>query len=53
MLRGDDSVDAYVADLQRLLALSGYKAVDAAKDPIVIEQLNAGLPRGFSRQLRL
>ncbi|XP_065190928.1 uncharacterized protein LOC135821857 [Sycon ciliatum] len=53
-LRVDESVDAYVADLQRYAALSGHKpGGTASKDPIVIEQLIAGLQPEFGRQLRM
>ena len=36
VLPADEPVDAYVPDLQKLSRWSGYKAVDAEKDPIVI-----------------
>ena len=53
-LRVDESIDAYAADLQRLLALSGHESAgDADKDPVVVEQFLAGLPKDFSRQVRL
>ncbi|XP_065189595.1 uncharacterized protein LOC135820209 [Sycon ciliatum] len=53
-LRVDESVDAYVADLQRYAALSGHKpGGTASKDPILIEQLIAGLQPEFGRQLRM
>ena len=51
-LKPDESVDAYVADLQRLLALSGHQQ-SSDDDPVVVEQLIAGLPTDFARQLRL
>ena len=35
-LKPDESVDAYVADLQRLLTLSGHQSSD--DDPVVVEQ---------------
>ena len=36
-LRVDESIDAYAADLQRLLALSGHESAgDADKDPVVV-----------------
>ena len=44
-------MDAYVADLQRLLTLSGHQSSD--DDPIVVEKFIAGLPTDFARQLRL
>ena len=35
-LRVDESIDAYAADLQRLLALSGHESAgDADKDPVL------------------
>ena len=53
-LRVDESVDSYVADLQRFAALSGHKpGGDTSKDPIVIEQLFAVLLPEFGRQLRM
>ena len=51
-LKPDESVDAYVADLQRLLALSGHQQ-SSGDDPVVVEQFIAGLPTDFARQLRL
>ena len=54
-LQVDGSPDAYVADLLRLLALSGHThgGDDPSKDPVVIEQFISGLPVAFARQLRL
>ena len=50
--KADECVGAYVADLQRLLTLSGHQSSD--DDPIVVEQFIAGLPPAyFARQLRL
>ena len=51
-LRVDESPDAYVADLKRLLGLSGHK-VSGDKDPVLFEQLLAGLTPEYSRQIRL
>ena len=34
--RSDESVDAYIADLQRLLALSGHKEATEGKDPVLM-----------------
>ena len=53
-LQIDESPDAYAADLQRLLKLSGHALADddADKDPVVVEQLLAGLPLEFARQQR-
>ena len=53
-LRIDESPDAYAADLLRLLKLSGHAVADddADKDPVVVEQLLAGLPLEFARQQR-
>ena len=42
-LKPDESVGAYVADLQRLLGLSGHSATDD-EDTVVIEQFINGLP---------
>ena len=52
-LRGGESVDNYAADLKRLLAMSGQAVAADGKNPIVIEQFVAGLPREFSKQLRM
>ena len=52
VLREDESADAYVADLKRLLALSGHPVKDS-KDQILVEQLIRGLPVDFARQVRL
>ena len=52
VLREDESADAYVADLKRLLALSGHPVKDS-KDQILVEQLIRGLPVDFGRQVRL
>ena len=51
-LREDESPDAYVADLQMLAALSGHMVEDSDEDPMLIEQLIAGLPHVYSEELR-
>eukprot|EP00117_Sycon_ciliatum_P010277 scpid12682/ scgid5529/ len=51
-LKPDESVDAYVADLQRLLGLSGHSATDD-EDTVVIEQFISGLPVEFIQPLRM
>ena len=51
-LKVDESVDAFVADLQRLLERSGHM-LSGDKDAVVIEQLIASLPSDFSKQLRM
>ena len=48
----DESPDAYVADLQRLLELSGHQ-VDGDTDAVIVEQVIAGLPAEHARQLRM
>ena len=48
----DESVDAYVADLQRLASLCGH-AVTGDDDAMVVAQLVSGLPSTFARELRL
>ena len=50
--RMDESVDAYVADLQRLASLCGH-AVTGDDDAMVVVQLVSGLPSTFARELRL
>ena len=42
----------YVADLERLLALSRHK-VSGYADPVMLEQLIAALPPDYTWQLRL
>ena len=51
-LKGHESPDAYVADLQTLAALSGHN-VDGDEDPMLIEQLMAGLLQDYAKELRL
>ena len=51
--RVDESVDAYLADLQRLLSISGHKEDGGGKDPMLMEQFLAGLPKNLADQLRL
>ena len=51
-LKADESVDAYVADLQRLLTLPGDE-VTGNEDTVVIEQPIAGLSPEFARSLRM
>ena len=51
-LKCDESVDAFVANLKRLCELSGHKVVDD-EDSVVIQQLLAGLPPDYNRQVRL
>ena len=53
-MKADESPDAYVADLERLLAISGHSSGgDAGKDPVLIEQLLTGLPGNFAKEIRL
>ena len=51
-LRLDESVDAFAADLRRLLALSGHKD-SGDKNAVVIVQILAGIPAHLSQQVRL
>ena len=51
-LRPDESVDAYVADLERLAALSGHSST-GDKDAVIVLQLISGLPPEFCREVRL
>ena len=48
----DESPEAYVSDLQRLLTASGHK-VTGDKDAIVVEQLLTGLPFDYAKEIRL
>eukprot|EP00117_Sycon_ciliatum_P008405 scpid106869/ scgid11118/ len=52
-LRVDELVDSYVADLRRLLGLSGHLVSIADKDPVLLEQMIAGLPVDYARQIRI
>ena len=52
-LRGGESVDAYVADLKRMLTASGHKLAVDDKDPMLVEQLIRGLPRDYAREIRI
>ena len=49
-LGATESVDAYAADLRRLLAAAGQTA--DGKSPVLIEQFLRGLPTDYARQLR-
>ena len=51
--RVDESVDEYLADLRRLLGVSGHKEDCGGKDPMLMEQFLAGLPKNLADQLRL
>ena len=52
-MRSAETVDAYVADLKRLLSLSGHKISGDDKDPLLAEQVIRGLPRDFAREIRI
>ena len=49
----DEPVDAYVADLRRLLELSKHAISGDGKDPVLIEQFLSGLPTEVGKTLRL
>ena len=49
----DETLDEYVADLQRLLALARYAPPNDDKDAIVVEELLSGLPKKYTNDLRL
>ena len=51
--RGDESVDAYLSDLRRLMRRSGHKEATDGKDPLLLEQFLVGLPPRYADQLRL
>ena len=51
LMRADESIDNYAADLKRLLSASGQVADDS--NPVLIEQFISGLPRDFARELRM
>ena len=48
----DETLEAYLADLRRMLALAGH-ADTGEKDAVVIEQFVACLPSEFQKELRL
>ena len=45
-------MDAYLADLKRLLTLSGHKIADNS-DPVLIEQFLSGLPADIGHHVRM
>ena len=51
--RGDESVDAYLSDLRRLMRRSGHKEATDEKDSLLLEQFLVGLPSRYADQLRL
>ena len=51
--RDDESVETYLADLRRLMRISGHKEKADGKDPMLLEQFLVGLPSRFADQLRL
>lgn len=51
--RVDESVDAYLADLRRLMRISGHKEDSGGKDPMLVEQFLVGMPKQLADQLRL
>ena len=51
--RGDESVDAYLSDLRRLMRRSGHKEATDGKEPLLLEQFLVGLPSRYADQLRL
>ena len=51
--RGDETVDAYLADLRMLMTTSGHKEAADGKDLILMAQSLAGLPTKFANQLRM
>eukprot|EP00117_Sycon_ciliatum_P045923 scpid44614/ scgid2187/ len=51
-LRNGEPVDAYLADLKRLLTLSGHKIADNS-DPVLIEQFLSGLPADIGHHVRM
>ena len=51
VMRADESIDNYAADLKRLLSASGQVADDYSS--VLIEQFISGLPRDFARELRM
>ena len=51
-LKPDESPDAFVAELRRLLEASGHKVRDD-KDSVLISQVLAGLPSDVCKQVRL
>ena len=51
--RVDESIEAYLVDLRRLLRMPGNKIADDGKDPMLLEQVLVGLPAHYAGQLCL
>ena len=51
VMRADESIDNYAADLKHLLSASGQVEDDSS--PVLIEQFISGLPRDFAQELRI
>ena len=51
--RGDETVDAYLSDLRRMMRVSGHKEATDGKDPMLLKQFLVGLPSQYASQLRL
>ena len=49
----DEPVDAFLADLTKLLKLAGHSIAVNGKDPVLIEQFMSGLPSDISRALHI
>ena len=52
-MRVEESVDGYVADLKRLLTMSGHNVAADDKDPMLMKQFVSGLPANFAREVRI
>ena len=52
-LRPDEAVEAFVADLRRFAQVTGHRSGDPDKDPMVVEQMVAGLPVAFKKEIRM
>ena len=49
-LRPDEAVEAFVADLRRFAQVTAYRSGVPDKDPMVVEQMVAGLPVAFKKK---
>ena len=52
-LRPGEAVKASVADLKRFSQVTGHRSGDPDKDPMVVEQMVAGLPVAFKKEVRM
>ena len=51
-LRPDEAVEAFVADLRRFAHFTAHRSGVPDKDPMVVEQMVAGLPVAFKKRIK-